>query len=257
MEALFHIETVEAFGLMLARTSALLIAAPILGIGTGFSGYKIALTVLVSGVIYIAIGEPLPTGIDGFTYGAMMARELIIGAFIGLFLQVALVAIHVAGEMIGHEMGFMVGRQVDPVTGVQSSMITSLYENIFMLALLGMNGHHWLLRSLDNSFEVAPIGKLSLGNGLGPAFEGMFSEMFRAGIVFAAPVLIFLVIVSVLIGILSRAVPTLNVLELGFTLRVIVALLAMYFFAPLLEPSMTQLHDRFLDWLDKGLVALR
>ena len=43
----FHIETIEAFGLMLARTSALLAFAPLLGMGTGLSGYKVAFTFLL------------------------------------------------------------------------------------------------------------------------------------------------------------------------------------------------------------------
>ncbi len=256
MDLFVPIETIEAFGLMLARTGALFAVAPILGLGTGMSGYKVALIFLISLVLYIALGQPLPPGTDGPTFAVMMARELLIGAFVGFTLEVALLAVRVAGEMIGHEMGFMVARQVDPITGVQSSLITNVYENVFLLALLLLNGHHWLLRALDSSFAFAPVGELTLGADLPATFQAMFSEMFSAGIVFAAPVMVFLVIVSVLIGILARAVPTLNVLEIGFTLRVIVSLCAMYMFAPLLEPSMTSLHARFLHWLERGLAAL-
>jgi len=250
------LETIQAFGLMLARTSALMAVAPILGLGTGFSGYKVALILLISFVIHLAVGTSLPAGIDGVTYAVMMGREVLIGAFIGFSLDIVILAVRVAGEMIGHEMGFMVARQVDPVTGVQSSLITNVYENVFLLSLLMFNGHHWLLRSLDSSLEFAPIGRLALGRNMSSTFQAMFSEMFAAGIAFAAPVLIFLVIVSVLIGVLARAVPTLNVLELGFSIRVIVALGAMYMFAPLLEPSMMRLHDSFVTWLGRGLAAL-
>jgi len=256
MEELLSVQTIEAFGLMLARTGALVAVAPILGLGTGMGGYKVALVFLVTLVIYVALGQPLPEEVDSVTYAVMMARELLIGAFIGFSLELVLLAVRVGGEMVGQEMGFMVARQVDPITGIQSSLVSNVYENLFLLTLLVLNGHHWLLRSLGSSFEVAPIGKLSLGGGMAETFQGMFSEMFSAGIVFAAPVMIFLVIISVLIGILSRAVTTLNVLELGFTLRVIVSLVAMYCFAPLLEPSMTRLHERFLAWLDRGLGAL-
>ena len=80
--------------------------------------------------------------------------------------------------------------------------------------------------------------------------------MFSAGIVFAAPVMVFLMLVSLLIGLLSRAVPQLNVLEVGFTLRVSVAMLAMFLFAPLLEPAMMRLYEGLILWLDRGLDAL-
>jgi len=84
----------------------------------------------------------------------------------------------------------------------------------------------------------------------------MFSQMFRAGLVFAAPVMLFLMLVSISIGLLARLVPHLNVLEVGFTARVLVALGAMFLFAPMLEPAMTRLHQNLIAWLERGVVAM-
>ena len=91
---------------------------------------------------------------------------------------------------------------------------------------------------------------------MAPTAIAMFGEMFRAGIVFAAPVMVFLTIVSAMIGLLARAVPALNVLEIGFTLRVIVALVAMFVFAPLTGPALDSLHQDFLRWLAKFSATL-
>ena len=248
--------TIEAFGLVLARTGALVLSTPILGTGTGFTGYKVGFVFLLSIVLYTAVGEPLPPGVEPIALGVMAVREVLIGVFLGFLLHLVLVAIRVAGEMIGHEMGFMVAQQVDPISGVQSSLITNVYEHLFLIVLLMLNGHHLILRSLDLSFERAPIGNIGLAEGVAPALEGLFGEMFAAGIVFAAPVMILLVLVSILIGLLSRAVPTLNVLEVGFTVRVGIAMLAMFIFAPLLEPAMTGLFGKLSLWLDRGLTAL-
>ncbi len=249
------IEVIEAFVLMLARTTALFIVAPILGMGTQFSGYRVAIIFSVAFVLYIALGEPLPPDVDPGTFAAMMVRELLIGAFLGFSLDVVMLAVRVAGEMIGHEMGFMMSKQADPVTGIQSSLITNFYEGVFILAMLAMNGHHWLLRALDHSFEIAPVGRVELGAGMSTTFQAMFAEMFGAGVVFAAPVMIFLLMTSLMIGLLARAVPTLNVLEIGFSLRVCVSLGAMYLFAPLLEPSIQRLHELYLVWLERMLAS--
>ena len=119
-----------------------------------------------------------------------------------------------------------------------------------------MNGHLWLIRGLSESFIRAPIGEMTLGGELGMTIQAMFTEMFSAGIVFAAPILIFLSIVSSMIGLLARAIPTLNVMEIGFSLRISTSLCAMYFFAQLLEPAMLKLNGHFLEWLDRGLDTL-
>ncbi|MEW6073158.1 MAG: flagellar biosynthetic protein FliR [Planctomycetota bacterium] len=249
--------TLEAFGLFLIRTGALVTSAPVLGYGSGFSGYKVGLTFLLAFLLYAASGEPLPAdALHPIGYGLLAAREVVIGVFLGFFLHLVLLAVRVTGEMIGHEMGFMVASQVDPASGIHTPLITSVYENLFLLALLTMNGHHWLVRSLGESFHRAPVGRLSLGAGVVPAVRTMFGEMFGAGIVFAAPVMVFLMLVSILIGLLARAVPQLNVLEVGFTLRVAIALVAMFLFAPLLEPAMTRLYEGLVLWLDRGLAAL-
>ena len=181
-------EMIAAFGLFLTRTSALVLSAPLLGFGTGFSGYKVAMIFLLSFVLYVASGQPIAADVDQFVYGAMMLREALIGIFLGFLLHLVLLAVRVGGEMISHEMGFMVATQVDPTSGVRSSLITSFYENLFLLALLLLNGHHWLIRSLASSFEQAPIGMLALGEGVAPTVQTMFGEMFGAGVVFAAPV---------------------------------------------------------------------
>jgi len=248
----------QAFGLVLVRTSALVLSSPVLGFGTGFSGYKIGLIFVLSLALFGAVQPtvPDPEGVETLSYGVMMVRELLIGIFFGFLLHLGMVVLHVSGELIGHEMGFMVAKQTDPVTGVQTSLITNVYEILFILTFLGLNGHHWLISALHRSFDRAPIGELEFSGNLVPMISEMFGEMFAAGIVFAAPIMVFLFVVSLLLGLLARVVPTLNILEIGFSVRVMVALVGLFAFAPLLEPALNQLHSNLASWIDRGLEAL-
>lgn len=248
-------DTLEVFGLVLARTSALVLSAPLLGSGTGFSGFKVVLILGVTAALVPVVAEPIGP-VAPLAYGLMLLHEVLVGLFLGFLLQLAVLVVRVSGQLIGQEMGFLVARQVDPVTGVDTPLITSLYETLFVLALLSLDGHHWLLRSLGSSFERAPVGELALGGSVVATIQAMFGEMFRAGIVFAAPVMVFLMLVSILIGLLSRAVAHLNVLEVGFSLRVVMALGGMCLFAPLLEPAMEGLQYELVRWLDRGVDAL-
>lgn len=241
---------IEGFGLYLTRTSALVLGAPLLGTGSNFSGYKIGLIALVSLALFAAGGEPIAGPIDPLIYGALCLREVLIGLFLAFVLQLAVLAVRVAGELIGHEMGFNMASISDPVTGLQTPLVTHLYETMFFLGLLAVNGHHWLLLSLERSFQRAPVGVLSLGEGVPGFLTTLFGEMFRAGLTFAAPVLVLLMLISVLIGLLARAVPQVNVIEMGFTLRVAVALIAMFLFAPLLSPAMLGLFTTLMDALE-------
>ena len=182
----------------------------------------------------------------------MAVREALIGLALGFVLQCVLLAVRVAGELVGHEMAFNMAAIADPATGINSPLVTRVYEGLFLLGLLAVDGHHVLLRALSDSFGVAPIGEIALEAGLVDGTRILFSEMFTAGLTFAAPVTVVLVLVSLLIGLLARAVPQLNVLEVGFTLRIAVALLAMLAFAPLLAPALGALYES----LDTGLETM-
>lgn len=248
--------TIEAFGLYAVRTSAVVIASPILGTATGFSGYKLALIVSTSLALYAAVGAPLGTSPVPVEFACLALREVMIGLFLAFTLQAALVAVRVGGELVGHEMGFGIATLVDPNTGVQSGVITQLYEVFFLLGLLAVDGHHLLLRALAESFERAPVGSLDLGRDLVWNAQVLLSQTFAAGLSFAAPVVALLAVVSLVVALLARAVPQLNVMELGFTARIAVGLLAMLAFAPLLAPALESLYAGFADGLESVLEML-
>ncbi len=248
--------TLEALGLYLVRTSALVVASPLLGTATGFAGYKVGLIATVSFLLYGATGAPLDHAPLPIEYGCLILREILIGVFLAFMLQAAVVAMRVAGEMIGHEMGLNMATLVDPSTGVNAPVVTQMYEAFFFLGLLAVNGHHLLLRALGASFERAPIGAIEIHGGIAWIAVATFKQMFAAGITFAAPVMVLLALVSILIGLLARAVPQLQVMEVGFCVRIALGLVALLVFAPFLAPALDSLYGQFMNGLDVALDAL-
>jgi flagellar biosynthetic protein FliR len=250
---MFPAGTLEAFGLYLVRTSALVLAAPLLGTGSTFSGYKIGLIGSLSLLLYTARGGPLGVPIEALSYSAMALREIVIGLFLAFTLHAVILAVRVAGDMIGNEMGFGMAAAVDPATGTRVAVVSQMYEILFLLALLGVNGHHWLLRALSESFVRAPIGHIEIQTGIASSATALVGELFAAGIAFATPVLVLLALVSLVVGLLARTVPQLNVLEFGFNLRIGAALLGMLAFTPVLAPNMDRLLDHLVDGIDASL----
>jgi flagellar biosynthetic protein FliR len=199
---------------------------------------------------------PIEETVGPVAFGAMAMREALIGLSMGFVMQAVLLGVRVAGEMIGHEMAFNMSTLVDPATGVGTPLITKIHEGLFFLGLLAVDGHHFLMRALFDSYGRAPVGDVVFDLEVAAVVRALFSQMFAAGLTLAAPVLVLLVLVSLLIGLLARAVPQLNVLEVGFTLRIMVALVAMFGFAPLLAPAMEGLYLALDGGLGEVLEAL-
>jgi flagellar biosynthesis protein FliR len=96
------------------------------------------------------------------------------------------------------------------------------------------------------------VGALNVGEGIPWIVEGLFTQMFTAGLTFAAPVLLLLMAASLLLAFLARAVPQLNVNEAGFTARIAIGLLGLFVFAPLMTPALHGLYGRF----EEGIAAV-
>lgn len=246
----------EAIGLYMVRTSALVLASPLLGTGSTFTGYRISLIATLSFLLYSASGSPLELVPGPVEYALLSMREVLLGVFLAFTLHAVVLAVRAAGEIIGHEMTFNMAQLVDPATGLNSPLITRMYETFFFLGLLAVDGHHWLLRTLAGSFERAPVGALAFDASLMTIVADLFREMFVAGVTFAAPVIVLLSLVSLTIGLLSRAVPQLNIMELGFTLRIVVGLVALLIFVPFLVPALQTLYEGLESGLDASLDAL-
>lgn len=248
--------TLESFSLYLVRTSALVLGAPLFGSATGFSGYKIGLIASISFLLYTTCGQPLDHAPLPLEYAGFVLREVLIGVFLAFTLHAVVLAVRVAGELIGQEMGFNMATLLDPSAGTHTPVIAQIYETFFFIGFLAVDGHHVLLRALARSFERAPVGAIEWNSGLAWMAQSLFKQMFTAGISFAAPVIILLSLISLLTGLVARAVPQLNVQDLGFVARIAIGLVALLVFAPFLAPALESLYGHMSRALDSGLDAL-
>lgn len=253
---MFESGTLSAFGLFLVRTSVFVVATPFFGSPATFSGVKVGLIVSLALVLYSVNGVPLPEAQEPLVFAALAMREVLIGFALGFVLQVVQLAVRVGGEMIGSEMAFNMASVVDPGTGTNTPLITQFYEVMFLLGLLAVDGHHLLFRALADSFERAPVGVASFDAGFADLAVGMTSDLIGVGFTFAAPILVLLFISSLVIGLIARVVPQANVMELSFSLRIMVGLGGMLLFAPLIAPALHQLYGLLATFLERTLVAL-
>ena len=99
--------TIEAFGLYLVRTSAMVLAAPLLGTGATFSGYKVGLIALISFLLFSISGSPLTESVLPIEYGIFVMREILIGLFLAFTLQVVVLAARIGGRKLNELVAYL------------------------------------------------------------------------------------------------------------------------------------------------------
>ena len=96
---------------------------------------------------------------------------------------------------------------------------------VAVLTLLGVNGHHAILRALAASYEALPIGGGGRRRVAGRRrVRDILALVFVVGVRLAAPIVIVLLVVEMAVGLISRAAPALSFMVIGYPIRLVVGL---------------------------------
>jgi flagellar biosynthetic protein FliR len=219
------------------RPGAAFLAAPV----TGATQIPVQLRLVVS----LAIGIPA-IQLSGFTLppdglltvsGLLMAfGEIVIGLALGFSVQLGFAAALIAGETISNAMGLGFAAMNDPMTGHPSSAVGHLLTMIATFLFLGSDGHLLFARVILESYRAFPPGgtvPLQAISGLAT----LGSLIFSAGLVIAMPVASAIVLLQLIMGVLGRSAPSLNLLSVGMPAAVAFGVLLLAMSAPMLAES--------------------
>lgn len=217
----FDPATTFSFLLTLFRVSILLFVLPF------FGGSNIPNTVKGSFCLVMALALWPHLSFPGAAFPSspwlilvMLLGEFMIGLILGLTVRVLFGAVQMGGQLIGFQMGYAMINVVDPLTG-QSVVITShfLYMTT-LLTFLVLDGHLYLLQALAESFAMVAPGGLLVDPLLAIHLLRVVGQIFVLAIKIAAPVMASIFLVDLALALVGRAAPQMNVLMLGFPLKI-------------------------------------
>ncbi len=207
------------FLLILTRVSGVLVTAPILASRNIPPKAKIGLAFFTSLILFPFIGTPeIPEQL--IHYALLIGKELLVGLTIGYIANLMFIGILIAAKVIDFQMGFAIANVVDPLTNVQVSVTGQFQYILAMLFFLIINGHHHLFSALARSFEVVPLTTFEISPHLIGNINQLFSETFVIGIKIGAPVMGALLMASLILGIIARTMPQMNVFIVGIPLKI-------------------------------------
>ncbi|ERN53299.1 flagellar biosynthetic protein FliR [Alkalihalophilus pseudofirmus] len=219
------INLLPAFLLVFVRVLAFFSVLPIYGHRSIPTTHKIGLALMLSWIMIFTLDTP-EVLIDA-TFFLLVIKEILVGLSVGLIAMILLYAVQVAGGFIDFNMGFMIANVVDPQTGAQSPLIGGYLYTFALLFLLAVNGHHLLLDGIFYSYQFVPMDQVFLPFGqenivhyIATTFNAMFIIAFQM----AFPIVGSLFLVDVALGMVSRAVPQMNVFVVGMPLKILVGL---------------------------------
>jgi flagellar biosynthesis protein FliR len=233
---------VLSFTLILARVGAFVAVLPLLGANstprTVKAGLAAALAVLYFMVLGGSTNSPLLAEngpVSWLAFGIVLGRELLLGTYLGFVMSLVLLPVRIAGDYLGQEMGLSLAAQADPTAADSSQVISQLFQMLAGLLFFGLNGHHLFLAALHGTFLYIPIGDSLLVPTLHTGTAAMTAGLSSAqqwGLLLAAPAGALLFLSSIVLALMTRAAPQMNLFSVGFGLRIAIGLGALFLLMP-------------------------
>ncbi|MGL4818684.1 MAG: flagellar biosynthetic protein FliR [Bacilli bacterium] len=224
-----------AFLLVMVRLSSYFMIVPLFSYRTIPGQHKVLFSFALSVLVVTAIDVPI-LPVDA-AYFMLVLKECFVGMALAFVFFFVVTTVQVAGGLIDFQVGFSMASVMDPMSGMQTPVTGRLFYTLFLFVLLVTDGHHLLIDAVLYSYKVSPIDgmpALFTEEAFLDLFVRLFGAMFLLAISMALPLIITLLLVDVALGILTRAVPQLNIFVVGLPLKVMVNLAILVMFAPVL-----------------------
>lgn len=251
---LFHFDpsTVISFYLTLFRISVVLFIMPFFG-DTLPNTVKAALLLVLTLAVWPKLSFPatyFPA--NPMNLVVMFAGEIVLGMSLGIIVRMLIAAVQIGGAIINFQMGFSMVSSFDPLTGQQEPVTTYFIYMCTMLTFLSLNGHLHLIHALGQSFEVVPPGGLFLTPELMTELMIFAKQMFILGVRIAAPVILALFLVDLSLALISRVAPQMNILTMGFPLKIMVGFLFLTYVMEMMSDYVTS----FINVMDNVMLHI-
>lgn len=254
-------EEVLTLGLLVAaRVGGLLLFAPALGSKRVPAPAKLGLATAVAVVLYPVALDKAPSLPDpvSLEFGLLLLREVLIGAVLGYVSSLIVSAAQTAGAVLDLQSGLGAATMFDPVTGMNTPLISHAYYLIASVTFVTLDGHHTLLAALGRSWDLLPLGHAHISAATAKGLMVVSARLLWIAVQIAAPGMAAAFLTDLGLGLIARGVPQMNVFLVGLPAKLIVGLVVLAAAVPQAHATISAALGelaRQLPWVLRGMAG--
>lgn len=228
----------EIYLLILSRIASFIFASPFFSIRGIPAIFKIGFSLILAFIVFMALPQAHIDIAGTLVFYLLIMKEVVIGLFMGIIATLIFKAIQIAGQLTDIQIGFAMSAIFDPATQSSTSLFGRLYNWIGLVIFFTIDGHHYLLKAVTDSFTFTPVGLVDIGQVGMMEVVYIFSRSFLVAFQIGIPLIIVAFMTDVVMGFIARTVPQLNVFILGMPFKVLVTLFAFLLLLPVVSNLM-------------------
>lgn len=242
----------QIFLLILVRMTGLFLITPVFSRNNMPNEFKIGFSffcsVILINVINVEATTFLPAELILFSI-----KELFVGMIMGFISYLFFSTLYLAGQIIDMQIGFGMVNVLDPQSNMQVPIIGSFYYIISTLMFLIFDGHHVLLEALIKSYDYIPIGQFRFTDSIVNQLIRILNHTFIYSFKICGPILAAIFLADILLGVLAKTMPQMNVFIVGMPLKIFVGIailiITMPLFAAVLQNIFSDMNTEIFDFL--------
>lgn len=200
--------------------------------------FKVGFSILISIIISFTINVKVDILSTADLINCVV-MEALTGLVLGYITSLCFNALKIAGSLIDQQIGLAMANIYDPNSKDQVTLIENLMYWMGIIIFFSMNGHHRLIEGIHQSFRLINIGENILTNNFDYIIN-VFIQCFIIGFKISVPIVLSLIITDLIMGLISRSVPQLNVMIIGIPFKIFVGII---FFIIALPFVITEIHN--------------
>jgi flagellar biosynthetic protein FliR len=216
----FLVNQFGTFVLVLARVGALVMSAPIFGTRAAPVQARGALAIVLSLLITpLHSATPAADFTHLLAFSKFVACETMLGLLLGLGVTILLHGVQLTGQIISQLGGTAIAEGVDPNLEESAPVYSQMFYFLTLAMFVLLDGHRLMLEALLDTYAWLPPGRAELGKSYVTAMTTLLGQSFALGIRAAAPGMAALLLATLVLGLIGRTVPQINILAVGFNLN--------------------------------------
>jgi flagellar biosynthetic protein FliR len=213
------------FVLVLTRLSGLFLMVPVFGPRAVPLRVRALLAVGMAALVTPTHwSAPVVAPANLLELAVLVGREAALGMMLGLGVLILLAGLQLAGAIVEQMSGMQLADVLSPSTDTNVPVFSQLLELVALAVFLAIGGHRQVFGALLDSFQWMPPGQVRLSSDWLAALSDLMTQSFSLGIRAAAPVVIALLLAVLIQGLISRTLPQLNVMAVGFSANALLLL---------------------------------
>lgn len=223
---------IDLFLLVFMRVMGMMMFNPVFGRTSVPNLLKAAFSLLTAFLLVPTL-QGMHVQVDGivnFMISGLL--EFGVGFGIGMLVNLIFAVVAIAGEYIDMQLGLSMAQIYDPGSGVNMPVVGSFYNLVLLLVFFVGNAHLALFSMLADSFHVVAPGAVDITPKAAQFVVNMGGDMLQMGLRMAVPVIAVELICVVAIGLIMRAVPSINIFAFGIQIQTIVGLIVLLVAVP-------------------------